>query len=486
VSVLPFVALSVVPLLLSRQPILSAEHAILAMVVLPAGFGYAILRYKILQVQLLQRWLVRIVIYVFVAGALALAAVGICHQLGAMPRSESSLAALAVILALVASSAVPRIVSSLQSTVDRALFRDSYDYRASLGELSRWLSIAAGLDGFVDTLPATLQHLMNLEFVLLLVTDEKGLHPLGTAGTAPSGLTEAAMSLMPSVEAPHKLFPLAIGDAVVMLAPLQTQDTNVGCLCLGPKRSGEPFRPDDESLLLTLSGHLAATILSAQLAGELRTKVHTLDALYARLQRAQEEERARLGSELHDEPLQLLLLLRRQLAAGGDRRATDAEQLALCDDIIGRLRAVCQEARPNMLDELGLAAALEALTADLGRHTEVAIVLDADPAVEELPISQLVLYRAAQEALNNALKHARATTLRITLCPADGGVRLCVSDDGQGFVPASPSALVASGHFGLSGIKQRVTGMGGCLDVRSGIGQGTEVCAWVPALGDSE
>jgi signal transduction histidine kinase len=272
-----------------------------------------------------------------------------------------------------------------------------------------------------------------------------------------------------------------------MLAPLQTQSTLVGCLCLGPKRSGEPFRGEDEDLLLTLSGHLAATLRHLQLADELRAQVCLLDLLNARLQQAQEEERGRLAVEIHNEPLQTALHLQRLIASDGYGRAATAQQLAVAEMVVTQLRAVCQGVRPPALDEMGLAAALEMLAVDLGEHAGIPITLDADPALVDVPLApeaELMLYRAAQEALNNALRHAHASALQITLHPQARAVVLRVIDDGRGFeATSSPRGLLAAGHLGLSGLQQRVARCGGCLQVTSSPGRGTVVQVFLPVPG---
>ena len=346
VSVMPFLVLSVVPLILSRPAIVSPEHAVLALAVLPAGFAYAILRYETLQAQLVQRWLVRAVLWAVTAGACGLVTAGLCQVLGATPLSGRGVVIVAGVLVLAAGLTGPLLMGPVQRAVDRIAFKDRYEYRVSLQDLSRRLSLAAGLDALVDSLPATLQRLMNLEYVSLLVQDRGRLRPLGSAGTAPPGLGVAAVSVLSARLEPGRLISLHVDNHLIMVAPLQTQNVAVGCLCLGPKRSGEPFRIEDEALLLTLSGHLAATIRNAQLTDELRAQVCTLDALQVRLERAQEEERARLAAEIHDEPLQLLLLLRRQLGIVGDICPLDSDRIALFDTVIGQLRAVCQEVRP--------------------------------------------------------------------------------------------------------------------------------------------
>jgi signal transduction histidine kinase len=135
--------------------------------------------------------------------------------------------------------------------------------------------------------------------------------------------------------------------------------------------------------------------------------------------------------------------------------------------------------RPAALDDLGLAAALEVLALEIGTHSGVPILLDADLDLKELALSadtRLLLYRAAQEALNNALRHACPTGIQITLRRDADTVQLRVADDGAGFaVPEHMDALVAVGHLGLAGMHRRLQRAGGRFCVTSTPGQGTVV-----------
>ncbi len=208
---------------------------------------------------------------------------------------------------------------------------------------------------------------------------------------------------------------LAYGYLTVLLVPLRTPDAVVGHLCLGPKASGEPFRAEDHALLATLSGHLAALVRNTQFADELRAQVDLLEAQRATLDTLNERlERAHLVADIHDEPLQTALYLRRQLTADGRGRAATAQHLALSQALVNQLHALCTAVRPAALDELGLAGAIEILALDLteraGADAGVSIRLDIDAEFAGAPLppgADVVLYRTAQEALNNSLRHAR-------------------------------------------------------------------------------
>ncbi len=497
-SILPFVALYLLPALLGQRAPVGAEQATLALAILPASFTYAILRYHALHAPLLQRWLVRgllraglLTLYVTTIWALQppLAA--------ALPAADRGLA-VAVAPVLLAGILFLWLRVGLERILDRLFFKDAYDYRAALQGLSRDLSLASN-SGVPDVSFAhALRALMNLDFALLLVRDPQGVLSVRDAdgegaaddgGDQPAVLPELVASASGTQEGPRVssiVSPMHGGPAEVELVPLCTHGEVVGYLCLGPKGHAEPFRATDHDLLATLGGHLAAVVRNEQLVadlcgqvGVLRAQKAALDALNERLHRAQEEERARIAADIHDEPLQTAQHLQRQLTADGRRDAPTGCHVALADTLIAQLRAVCAKVRPAALDELGLAAALETLTLDLGTHVGVQIVLDADPELTELAIApdvELVLYRAAQEAVNNVLRHARPHHLRVTLQRHGDTVRLRVADDGVGFVaPAHLDGLVAAGHVGLAGLRQRVQRAGGHVSIETAPAQGTVV-----------
>jgi len=481
-SALPFVALSLGPSLLGGAALLRPEQAVLGIAFLPIAFTYAILRYEAVAVHLVQRWLLRSLIWGGLMCGYAMAAFLVWQLLGSTTVTGRALVPAAALFSLAVSLSFPRLYGPMRQAVDRQVFHDSYDYRSSLHEISRGLSLGASFDTMGRSLPSTLARLMDLEFAALLACEGDRLCCLGAAGPAPPNLATLGKVLLEDPWGQLGARSLDAGTSIVLLVPLRAEGVLAGCLCLGPKRNGEPFSGEDEILLQTLSGHLASAIRSAQLGEELRTQVAALDALNGHLQHAQEKERARFAAEIHDEPLQTALHLQRRIATDGGS-ATE-QHLLLSESLVNQLRALCLEVRPPALTELGLLSALELLAEDLEQHSGIPITLETEAAVEDLPLSEeaeLVLYRAAQEALNNALKHAHASELRVTMDCRRGSVELAVLDDGDGFeMPASSRGLLATGHLGLVGLRQRVERACGSLNVRSRAGHGTCVRIRLP------
>lgn len=196
--------------------------------------------------------------------------------------------------------------------------------------------------------------------------------------------------------------------------------------------------------------------------------------------RAQEEERARIARDLHDEVNQALtaILLRLQASAGDapPELATElAETRALAQQAMSELLRLARELRPTALDDHGLVPALRSQVTEFGRRPGITARLDVEDDLPELSADeQLVVYRIAQESLSNVARHAGASTVTVSLAraPGDDGrhIRLRVADDGVGL--RSPSPTPGTG-LGVAGMRERALLAGGRLDVRCGDADGT-------------
>ena len=197
--------------------------------------------------------------------------------------------------------------------------------------------------------------------------------------------------------------------------------------------------------------------------------------------RAQEAERGRVARELHDEVGQLLTGVVLQLeglsAAMPDARRS--EVVAIQDNVregVHTVREIARGLRPPALDEFGLRASLVALAAGFGERSHLRVRHHIDPALPALDAeTELAVYRVAQEAITNVARHARAREVELMLRADDHAVTLAVADDGQGI----SSHDLDSSH-GVAGMRERALLVGGTLEIRRRIPQGTEVRLTVP------
>ena len=277
-------------------------------------------------------------------------------------------------------------------------------------------------------------------------------------------------------------FGFAAGAGLFVPLVFRTETPGV-LVALHPPDAGD-FSEEDERLLTSFATSAASAVVTARsVSGE---------QLRAR-EAATEDERRRWARELHDETLQGLGALRLSLSAA--RRGADPEawRAALDDTIaeldteIANLRGIISDVRPAALDELGVGAAVEALadrTRSRGLNVELRIDLDYEAGRTTMrhdPDLETALYRIAQEAITNAVKHSGAESVTVDVEEADGSVTLRVRDDGQGFEESAMSR-----GFGLAGMRERVELLGGTLTVESAPRAGTTVTARLPARRPAE
>jgi len=200
---------------------------------------------------------------------------------------------------------------------------------------------------------------------------------------------------------------------------------------------------------------------------------------------AREAEQRRIAREIHDGPVQSLVLLVRELDALAAARpeSTDAERArAVAIDVTDQLRRVSRDLRPSILDDLGLPTALGALVHQLGDRTGIRarLVVTGTP-VRLAPGVELTLLRISEEALRNVERHSGARSARIRLSFSSRGVTLTIADTGRGMSPIpSASALMASSHLGLIGMRERARLAGASFSVHAPRSGGLVVKVVVP------
>lgn len=202
--------------------------------------------------------------------------------------------------------------------------------------------------------------------------------------------------------------------------------------------------------------------------------------------RASEEERQRIARELHDDTAQRLatLLVRlRILERSGyesEWRETVGNVREGIKDCADGVRRIARGLRPPELEDAGVVAAVRAHMRTVADGSGVAVALDAEPVDPLLsPDAKLVLYRIVQEAVSNALRHARAGRVEVVLRGEPDLVRAVVADDGTGFVPESLKRSDLGG-LGLIGMQERAAMVGGRVDIESRPGEGTRVTVSIP------
>ena len=224
--------------------------------------------------------------------------------------------------------------------------------------------------------------------------------------------------------------------------------------------------------------------LNRSLEAQVHARTGELKALSSRLLRIQEDERRAIARDLHDHLGQLLTGLKFQLeaihqAAPPALQGALTESLGVSDEMLRYLRELTQQLRPRVLDDLGLAPALEWHVSLFQRQTGIAVALDVSLPAARLPGElETAVFRFVQEALTNVARHSGATAANVTLTTGGGKLLAEITDRGRGF--DVDAKLAARDSIGLIGQRERVNLAGGSVEIFSRPGQGTRLHAEFP------
>ena len=268
----------------------------------------------------------------------------------------------------------------------------------------------------------------------------------------------------------------------LLLVPLRSKRAVQGVMAvIAPPQC--QFRPEEIDLVTAISTHVGMAIENAHLYENMR--------FYARqITRAQEQERKRIAREIHDETIQMLVVIGRRLEAltssteqspDATKRSAETIQQMIGKTLAG-IRRFVRDLRPPTLDHLGLVATLEGLVQELrdGGNIEAEFTVSGNPQ-RLTPDEELGLFRIAQEALNNVRRHSGACHVSISLDFRPDSVSMMLEDDGCGFsAPSQPGELVSSGRLGLIGMYERARALGGELTIESEPGKHTKISTFVP------
>ena len=299
---------------------------------------------------------------------------------------------------------------------------------------------------------------------------------------------EWAMVISPSLQltqmAPLVLVPAFILALIALwfgarqiVQPLQRLESKAAALAWG----------DFNAIRETVGGIVEVQHLQSELAAMSRKVQAAQEGLHdyiGAITSAQEEERLRLARELHDDTIQAVIALKQrvQLAEKSIRdqqaRQSLKELETLAEQTVENLRRLTRALRPIYLEDLGLVTALEMLSRETSQADHLHIHFKKHGQERRLPHEvELALYRIAQEALNNVLRHSKAQHADLQIDFTDKEIKLAINDDGIGFeVPKSPTDLAPNGHFGLLGMRERADLIGGRFEVHSEVGIGTRLC----------
>jgi len=271
--------------------------------------------------------------------------------------------------------------------------------------------------------------------------------------------------------------------------PLKINERVIGVMILGFEKHYE-WLPTELELLRAVAERSAMAIDRARMMDALREREIRIVELSGHLLKAQEEERKRISRELHDETGQALMVIRLYLGMlDGTVKTHEAKEkigelVAVVDRTIEGIRRIIGRLSPLVLQELGLISAIRKEAKDLNRTAGVTARVAISENVGRLdPVIETAIYRVVQESLHNVAKHAQARNVDIQMERKGETLRLVIEDDGTGIRPVTNPMRPS---FGMAGMQERITTLGGRMKVDSRKGQGTKISITVPVPAPTE
>jgi signal transduction histidine kinase len=256
-----------------------------------------------------------------------------------------------------------------------------------------------------------------------------------------------------------------------------------GMWLLGKRSGNIRFSPEDLRWMTSIAREVAAVLEAMDFAKQERDTAEEMRALYRQVVMAREAERTHLTRELHDGVLQDLCAVARDLKAldTHSEETVFSELVNLSGETVNALRAICNDLRPPLLQH-DLVVALKALVQEIDTRSAAPVHIEVQVDDVKLPDEiALAIFRITQEALHNAIQHADASEIAVRLTQYPDRLRLTVTDDGKGITGSTESVdFVADGHFGLAGMRERATMVGGKLDLQTALDYGTVVILELP------
>jgi two-component system sensor histidine kinase UhpB len=237
---------------------------------------------------------------------------------------------------------------------------------------------------------------------------------------------------------------------------------------------------------LFLQGAVLDVTERKQAQAELEQSHQELQELIAALDSLRVEEQKRLAHEMHDDFGQLLAAMKMDISTLQQHLPQSDARIVrhlssineLVDAMVASVRRIIADLPPKVLEDVGLYSALEVMTANFEKRHQITCrvhLSDPEPILEAKVAT--AIYRVVQETLNNVAKHAHANYVEAQVVCSDADIKLCVKDNGRGM---APDKLQKPGSFGLIGMRQRVTALGGKMNIESAEGAGTAIKITIP------
>jgi signal transduction histidine kinase len=476
------------------RPIAQLQWGGLISTLYPLSIGYAILRYRLLDIRVVIR---KGLVYSLLTAALTAAFVLLSLLSGYLFQfitGKQSLVEMIVPALMVAFLFQP-VRSRIQIFVDRAFFRKEYEVRQTLTQFSHELNTLRRRHEVIQLVHSTIIDTLGTRNAAVWLPSGQYYLPTPAIYGSENEIAYNSLLVTHLEDERRAFYPLLdnqSGAAAglrriggVLAVPLCSGEKLAGFLTLGERASGIPYSQEDLDLLSTLANSAALALENAHLYEE------RMEIMREQLFQAvdiQEEERRRIARELHDgvgpslASLNIRLQTVRKLLEREENPAAHevAELAEQTQGNIHDIRRLVYDLGPAALDELGLVPAVREYILRYQKDHGIAVTLDLPNMLSRLP-SQLetALFRMIQEGLANVARHAHTQHVEVQLEQISTEILLRIQDNGEGFDPKIP---LPGNHLGLWSMQKRVDQFGGCFILESAPGHGTKINIRIPLV----
>ena len=468
----PFLIFTLLPIILfgNGHEYIDGNNSVLFLVFLPLAYAYTIQQRKLLKIDLLINRLVVFFVLSLLVLLISFTTLGMVAVVFDLPTQVPLIGGLMATLMVLPASTFQNLV---QVKVNQILYGSHYDHVLVTSSLSSRLAQTNDRTNLTKLLTQSLAQQMGIQQTTLLLAEGERLEQQSKADAFTAALSDEMCKFLLESNLPvrsqnlwgslttqtqARWRPFLWGQ---LFTPIIFENQLRGILILGDRVAGEVYSDMDVKIIAAVAQQAAVAAANVQL-------VETLRGLTQQMVRSEETQRKQVARDLHDFVLQDLFFFKQKLAEQDEKLATHL------DHTIDILRNTIKAQRPSLLDH-GLPIALQDLVTDMGNLTgEAGPTIRWQRQVDSVHITDeqaTSVYRITYEAIINALKHARAEHIIVSLAQNDGNLVLCVQDDGMGMT----NMQAPSERFGMVGMRERAMMIGAQLRIVSSPGEGTQV-----------
>lgn len=502
-GVLPVLFFSIIPELVIGRTILPYEISFLSLLLFPLGYGYAIMRYRIVSLDsTINRGATLAFLMLLMAGFYSLAFLVLAHF---APGIYDQFPFAGMVVTILIAGFSNRLYTYLFALINRVLYGEWYDYQSAVNFISKNLKSVESDDQIIaSTFCQVVAKSLQLEFMGVILHNKcltlyEANYPV-TTHQIPDEIFNQAWGQMVTMElfgvgSKHlsqnnlaKVFSERLASKTQLVMPLQGKDQVLGILVLGRKRGGGILETSDMDVLEVAIHQAQISMEKARLLEDVQENSREIRELHFQVLNAQDEERKKLARELHDQIIQSLIGLNHQISKlrrrsddkFGNEFDTTQNELST---IIREVRQICDDLRPPVLDNVGLVSAIRSKIDEVQKKEafHIRFILEGNEDQDIPERTRMFAYRVLLESLANIHKHADAEFVEVRLKITMDELQISVMDNGKGFaVPGKLGTLEKEHHFGLVSLLEDARDLKGNFEIQSAKGGGCSLVATVP------